>query len=1118
MDNDASFGYWIRRRRKALDLTQEELARRVACALDTIRKIEADARRPSRQVAERLAEALAVPNHGRTAFLQAARGELPMDRLSLPPAVVAGAPLARSASAAEPPTPAIANSRRAVSTAGLPSGTVTFFCTDIEGSTQLWERHPEAMGQALARHDAILQQIIAAHGGVVFKTSGDGAYAVFTRAHDALNAAVAAQHALVAESWRATGPLRVRIVLHTGATQERDEDYFGPPLNRAARLLAVGHGGQILLSRATEELVCDTLPALVTLRDLGTHRLKDLLRPEHIFQLIVQGLPDTFPPLKTLDAHPTNLPTQATTLIGRERDIVAARDLVQRDEVRLLTLTGPGGTGKTRLALQVAAELLDTFVDGVYVVALAPINDANLVASTIVQTLGVREARNVPLLECLKDYLRAKHMLLVLDNFEQVLQATSLVGELLTAASKLKVLVTSRAVLHLYGEHEFAVAPLALPDVRQLPSLERLTQYDSVRLFIERAQAVKANFTFTNHNASAVAEICARLDGLPLALELAAARSKLFPPQALLARLSQRFKLLVGGAQNLPVRQQTLRSTVDWSYNLLHTGEQALFRSLAVFVGGFSIEAAEAVCATDSDLPFSVLEGMVSLVDNSLLRQEQGSDGEPRFLMLETIREYALEKLVEQSEIGALQRRHAAYYLALAERADVELRGAHMLAWLARLNQENDNLRTTLSWYQSQADGIEANVRLAGALWLFWFLQGLLTEGRAWLHSALARFQQSDRDASAKYAWAAGGAGMLAWLQGDWSEATALGETALAYGQRAGERQVVADALYLLSQCAIGSREHARALDLASESLGLQRAGGDQFRVGIVLLRLGWLNHQLGMVDQAQACMKECDAVSRSLGNPFLRAGILGLFAYVATRLGDDARARTYYEESVAVLRAMGEHYNLMLQLFSLGDIAWRQRDGEQAARWYREGLALAEEMGHKSGRAQAMYLLGALARQQGDAVRAQAYYEEGLGIFQELGDQAGIADTQASLGFVALQQDNAEHAAACFRKGMEAGQHVADQARIGLNILGLAGVAIRRGQPVQAARLLSAAQQLLESGNAGLNPADRTEYEQIRDAVRADLDSVSLTSELATGRALTFEQAIAEAIAVSTT
>src|SRR5919202_4508779 len=529
MEQTSSFGYWLRRRRKALDLTQEELARRVGCSGGMIRRLEADERRPSREMAERIADILELPPEERAAFLKVARAELAVERLP----ITTSPPVDQS----RPPPSAPLRTE-------LPTGTVTWLFTDLEQSTQLWERCPEAMPTALARHDALLREAIATYNGVIVKTTGDGVHAAFAPAQDAVAAALAAQHALQAEPWDSLEALRVRTALHTGVAEERAGDYYGPAVNRAARLLAAGHGGQILLSLAAAELVREQLPPGAELRDLGLHRLKDLSHPEHIFQLVSPDLPSDFLPLRTLDRRPTNLSAPTTPLIGREREVGAAGTRLRRPEVRLLTLTGPGGIGKTRLSLQVAAELLDVFGDGVWVVELAPVGDPALVASTIAHTLGVKEAGEQPLVEGLKAHLGEKELLLVLDNFEQVLAAAPLVADLLKAAPRMKVLVTSRAVLRLSGEYEFPVPPLALPDATHLPGLERLMEYEAVRLFTERAQAAKPGFQVTEANTAAVAEICRRLDGLPLAIELAAARVKLLPPQLLLNRLSSRLKVL----------------------------------------------------------------------------------------------------------------------------------------------------------------------------------------------------------------------------------------------------------------------------------------------------------------------------------------------------------------------------------------------------------------------------------------------------------------------------------------------------------------------------------------------------------------------------------------------
>jgi predicted ATPase/class 3 adenylate cyclase len=558
----------------------------------------------------------------------------------------------------------------------LPTGTVTFLFTDIEGSTKLWEKNPEGMQAALARHDEVLRSAIEERGGFVFKTGGDAFCAAFPTAPDALEAALSVQRALLEEESE-IGPLRVRMALHTGAAEERGGDYFGPPLNRVARLLSAGHGEQVLLSLPTQELVRDQLPAGAGLRDLGERRLKDLFRPERVFQLVASELPSEFPPLRTLDAFRNNLPVQPTPLVGREQEVAQVCERLRSPEVRLLTLTGPGGTGKTRVGLQAAAELLEEYEDGIFFVSLADVTDPDLLASTIAEALGVTEGGDQPPEELLKGYLRDREILLVLDNFEQVLEAAPLLDELLSTALHLKVLATSRAALRLYGEHEFPVPPLSLPDPKRPLPPESLTQYEAVRLFVERAKAVKPDFSVTNENAPAVAEICVRLDGLPLAIELAAARIRLLPPKAMLARLGSRLKLLTGGARNLPERQRTLRGAIEWSYGLLPPEERTLFARLSVFAGGRTLDAMEAICNPEGEL--DVLEGVQSLLEKSLIRQEEGPEGEPRFLMLETIHEYAREKLEESKEAEETKAAHAGYFLAMSEEAEPELKGPDQL-------------------------------------------------------------------------------------------------------------------------------------------------------------------------------------------------------------------------------------------------------------------------------------------------------------------------------------------------------------------------------------------------------------------------------------------------------
>jgi len=761
--------------------------------------------------------------------------------------------------------------------ASPPTGTVTFLFTDIEGSTKLWERDSSVMQLTLARHDEILRSAIGERGGYVFKTVGDAFCATFATAPDALQAALVAQRRLLSSEWEQIGTLRVRMALHMGAAQERDGDYFGPPVSRVARLLSAAHGGQVLLSLPTQELVRDQLPTGTTLRDLGEHRLKDLFRPERVFQLLAPELPSEFPPLRSLDAYRNNLPLQPTPLIGREKEVAEIRQRLSHPEVRLLTLTGAGGTGKTRLGLQAAAELTQQFEEGVFFVSLAAIRDSQLVVGAVAGTLGVKEAGGQPLLESLEYYLHEKRMLLMVDNFEQVLEAAPVVTELLSAAPNLKVLATSRIPLRLYGEHEYSVPPLALPDPERPPSVERLTQYEAVRLFVERAQAAKADFSVTNDNAPAVAEICHRLDGLPLAIELAAARIKVLSAQKILEHLGNRLKLLTGGARDLPERQRTLRSTIEWSYGLLEEGEKVLFARLAVFAGGRTLEAIEAICDAEGDLPVDVLDGLASLVDKSLLKQEEGVGGEPRFVMLETIHEFAREKLEGSGEAEDLRRLHARYFLALAEEAEPALEGSQQQVWLDRLEEEHDNMRTVLSWSLGQGQDAELALRIGAVLGEFWYLRGYWSEGRRWLEEALTK---SGRTPTAARARALQRVSWLAYLQGDLDRAVEASQEGLRLEGvelfRTGVGDSTAAELQRVLGMVVGARgELEREAELLEESLALSREVGSLRGMAVSIFILGAAWRVRGDLQRATQLLEEALTMFRKMGDQALIASVL---------------------------------------------------------------------------------------------------------------------------------------------------------------------------------------------------------------------------------------------------
>jgi predicted ATPase/class 3 adenylate cyclase len=611
----------------------------------------------------------------------------------------------------------------------LPSGPVTFLFTDIEGSTQLWETHPEDMKDALAEHDSILQTAIKSNNGHVIKMTGDGIHGVFEKASDATQATLAAQRNLQALIHKL--PIRVRMGLHTGEAELRANDYYGQALNRAARIMAVGHGGQILLSTVTAELVREHLPAEISLLDLGEHRLRDLVQPEHIFQIQAPDLPRNFPSLTSLNAFPNNLPLQLTSFIGRQREMQEAGKLLA--SARLLTLIGPGGTGKTRLSLQLAAEQLSEFKDGVWLVEFAPLTDPALIVSTISSVLGLREVPGVPLLTVLIDYLRAKSLLLIFDNCEHLIEASAQTADqFLRACPQLKIIASSREALGVVGETVYRVPSLSLPDA----SSDALMGFEATRLFIERATKSEPRFHLTDHNASSIAQICRRLDGIPLAIELAAARVKIFTPEQIAERLDDRFKLLTGGSRTALPRQQTLRALIDWSYQSLNETEQCSLRRLAVFSGGWTFEAAEAVI-NESD----AMDGLLGLVNKSLVNVEE-QDDKSRYRFLETIRQYAMEKLLESGESVNVRDRHLDYFLQSMKQApDREKRKFGALPddteWLDRLELEHDNLRMALEW--SASNHPDKALHLIITVGNFWVGRDYNMEARSWCQTILER-------------------------------------------------------------------------------------------------------------------------------------------------------------------------------------------------------------------------------------------------------------------------------------------------------------------------------------------------------------------------------------------
>jgi predicted ATPase/class 3 adenylate cyclase len=832
---------------------------------------------------------------------------------------------------------------------GLPTGTITFVFTDIEGSTRLGQRlGPDRYGEVLERQRTALRAVWAAHGGVEVGTEGDSFFVAFPSAAEAVAAVADGQRALAATDWPHDEPVRVRMGAHTGEGRLAAGTYVGHDVNRAARVAAAGHGGQVLLSETTRALVADAPPPGTAIRSLGEHRLKDL-RPETIFQLDVEGLPVEFPPLRSLDARPNNLPTLLTSFVGREHELVETERYLET--TRLLTLTGPGGTGKTRLSLQVAARVGDRFPDGTWFVALEPIRDPALVAPTIARAMGLADSGARPAVDVVADAVGEQRVLLVLDNFEQVLDAAPVVAALLGRCPSLRVVATSRAALHVAGEQEYPVPGLpAPPDASHLSPLERenlpadvlrpgpaaLSQYEAVRLFIARAGAVRPGFAVTNENAPAVAAICARLHGMPLAIELAAARVKLLGPDQILARLEQQLGTPSGAARDVPDRQRTLRGAIAWSYDLLDEPVRRLLDRLSVFSGGWDLDAAEAVCGPGPELDVEVIDGLAVLVDQSLVRADTEAT-DPRFDLFPTIREFAAEMLAGRGEAAVIAAAHTAHFLAVAETAAPHLSGADQRRWLDALERDHDNLRAALERATAAPDP-ESAVRIAFALWRFWQQRGYLNEARARLATLAAQDWALAPELRARLAEAAGG---VAYWQADHAETIRWYDEALAIRRELGDPRELANAMYNRAYAAIlpvtDEAERRRNFEasraMAEEALAIYRELGDEAGEGNLLWALGSLAYFDNDPAGAERWYREALETFRAAGHRTMEAWALHMVATTDLKLGrvDDALAAGRH--ALRHFRDAGDLSGLTLVLDDLSATAVAMGDHDRAGR-----------------------------------------------------------------------------------------------------------------------------------------------------------------------------------------
>jgi predicted ATPase/class 3 adenylate cyclase len=959
----------------------------------------------------------------------------------------------------------------------LPSGTVTFLFTDIEGSTKLAQQYPEAMPRLMARHNEILTSSIQAHEGYVYEVAGDSFCAAFASAIDAVHAALDAQRRLYNEAWSPV-PIKVRMGIHTGTAKLNERNaYTGyGTLALTQRVMSAGHGGQVLLSGATRELVRDSLPENAEIVDLGERGLKDLLRPEHLYQLNDLGLPSKFPPPNTLDVFPNNLPVQLTTFIGREKEIAEVKQKLI--DHRLVTLTGSGGTGKTRLSLQVAADLLDQFPHGTWFVELAPLTDPELVSQTILSTIGVNEQAGRAPIELLKEYLQGKRSLIILDNCEHLIEASARVTDiLLNAAPDLTILTSSREALGLRGELAYPVPSLSLPDIKHLPMVEQLSQYEAVRLFIDRASLVSPHFVVNGENAPFIAQICHRLDGIPLAIELAAARVKVLTVEQISKRLDDRFRLLTGGSRTALPRQQTLRALIDWSYDLLSENERLLLRRLSVFAGSWTLEAVEAVCDGDNIESYDVLDLLSQLVNKSLVavlekpesNEKSLSPQAPfRYRMLETIRQYGREKLLEVGEGHKIRDQHFDYYLQIAKQILPEFFGPKELAWLVWLDDEWDNLRAAVEW--SIETRPDAGLELVNCLgYLFLGSQNNLMDMRNWLLQLISHPANLARTAIR-----ARGLLHWAWYANANYETSAriqsMVDEAVSIYEELGDQNGLAHG-YLTAALAADTLE--TGLAYFEKALTLLHETNDKVWTGFALLYFGWL-----METQ------------------------------------DYHRKLAALEESLAIYRDLGFISGIIEALKQLGALAIREGNFELAHLRLDEALSILQEHASILGNSITMsYDLGDLAYYEGNYGLAQIYYENCLSWANQKGLPLPEAWANARLGYLYTRLGESENARLYYRKALIPYQKGNSRVGVLFTVEGLASLAVCESQWEKAIKLLSWASKLREDSGELRPPVEQASVDRDLAAIRDHLTGVELYRLAAEGTKMTMDQAIALAM-----
>jgi predicted ATPase/class 3 adenylate cyclase len=879
----------------------------------------------------------------------------------------------------------------------------TFLFTDIEGSTRLAQHFPVGMVTSLEKHNNILSRIFKEYNGIVFEIIGDAYCVAFDTSEDAVNSSVEVQRKLLEEDW-GEAEIKVRMGIHTGFAQRSGDKFSGYiTMARTHRIMSAANGGQVLLSQQVHDEVEPLLRDKVAFSDLGERRLKDLIQPVRIYQLTAEGLIPEFPPLKTLDARPNNLPVQLTSFIGREKELQQVKNSLL--ESRLLTLLGTGGSGKTRLALQAGAELIDNFANGVWFVQLEQVSDPILLPTAINNALGIQEESQKTPDESLAEYVKEKEILIILDNCEQIAEACANIAEkLLKRSPKLRMIVTSREALKCEGELTHRVNSLMIPVKNRKYSALELMEFESVKLFAERAQAVTPSFVLNEENARTVANICSDLDGIPLAIELAAARTKVLGVDKIYERLSDRFKLLTGGKRTALPRQQTLKALIDWSYDLLTEEEKTLWARLSVFSGGWSLEAAEEVCQDDFIQQYDILDLLFNLTEKSIVIYDSDND---RYKMLESIRQYGDEKLVQSENKPAIAAMHLSHFMSLAERSEKGLAGDDVKKWLGILETETGNMEAALNWSHSGGNNEEGG-RLAVAFANYWLSRGYLTNAVYHLDNILNLCTELSNATRGNLL---GITGLFSNMLGDSEKAEKLIDESLIISRELGNKDDIASGLNNLASVVYEKGDYTKARELIEETLAIDRESGDPSKISFSLINLGTVARLQGDFETARSLLEESLEIRKKAKNKFAIASSLNTLAILHLNLGEFDVAKSYTNESLTLARELGNSYGIADGLGLMGNVEAAIGNFESAEKFQNECLEIFEEMGKKNKIADTYSNLGNIAYQTGDNARSLELLDKALNIQRTLGDKFGIAFTLLRTGKTLLAEKRYEQA-----------------------------------------------------------------------------------------------------------